>query len=468
MTITADLVVADGTVVNADGRQSAHVVIQDGQVREIVDAASPTPAARRVISAAGRLVIPGGVDAHCHIAQVTGRYRTLDDYAITSTAALWGGTTTLIDFGIPRDATETPLAAAQNKLRLAEISRCDIALHGSVITWDDTVPAQLEQLAAMGICSVKVYTTNRGTTMADESTILNVMHEMAGRGGLTYIHAEHDAMIVDCTRRHAEHGHTGAQDLHHTRPTLAEEVSVREMLGMAEYAGAAVYFVHQTTPIATDLVTDARQRGLTAYSETCPHYVALDDSAYDGKLPEWYSCCPPLRDPHTVAQLRTRLATGQVDTVASDHSCYDTRQKGEHVDQIGMMPQGLPGVETRMPATFTTMVRDLGLPVERFVEVFASTPARINDLPRKGVLAPGYDADIVVFDPGDERGVDNATLHMGTDYSPFDGARLVGWPETVISNGRVVLDMQQFHDPGPVGRFIPRTPVLRGDGTSAA
>jgi len=455
----ADLVIAGGTVVNADRRELAHVVVKDGMIKAMVDARSPIPETRRVVHAEGKLVIPGGVDGHCHVAQVTGRYRTLDDYATTSTAALWGGTTTLLDFGIPGDDSESPLQAARNKRELARMARCDVALHGSVITWDDTVPKQLDELVAMGICSVKVYTTNRGTTMADDDTILQVMHAMAKIGGLVYIHAEHDPIIVDSARRYAQAGHTSIHDLHRTRPPVSEEASVHEMLGMAEYTGAAVYFVHQTTPLAVDLIRRARDRGIQAYSETCPHYLALDDSVYEGLDAALYACCPPLRDTVSATKLRARLARGDVNAVSSDHSCYNSTQKRERMDKIQRMPHGLPGVETRMPTTYTVMVRDLALPVERFVDVFAASPARINQLPHKGVIATGYDADLVVFDPDTTRHVQGSTLHMGTDYTPFEGRELAGWPETVVSNGRVVLDDRTFDDPGPVGRFLRRKPA---------
>jgi dihydropyrimidinase len=450
------LVIANATVVNSHGRRSAHVVVHDGRIARLVDAAGPVPAADRTIDAAGKLVIPGGVDGHCHVAQVTGRFRTLDDYRTTSTAALWGGTTTIIDFGIPRDAQETPLAAALHKKELATESRCDVALHGAVVTWDETVPWQLEQLAAEGVRSVKMYTTNRGTTMADGDTILKVMREMVRLDGLTYIHAEHDPIIADCTAQHAEDGRIGIEHLHRTRPELAEEISVKETLAMAEYTGAPVYFVHQSTPGAVDLVSEARSRGLEAYSETCPHYVTLDDSVYGSTFPEWFACCPPMRSPETVAALKERLVSGAIHTMSSDHSCYDLSQKRERTDDVRAMPHGLPGVETRMPVTFTAMT-SAGATVEQFVEAFAAAPARINAVPGKGCIAEGFDADLVVFDPAEERTVNGAALHMGTDFSPFDGKALTGWPAVVVSKGRVVLDADGFHDPGAVGRFINRT-----------
>ncbi|UUL76883.1 amidohydrolase family protein [Pseudarthrobacter sp. Fe7] len=213
-----ELVISNATVVNSDGRQEAHIVVSDGRIAALVDATQPVPTAARTIDAAGMLVVPGGVDGHCHVAQVTGRFRTLDDYRTTSTAALWGGTTTIIDFGIPRDAQETPLAAVLHKKELATQSRCDVALHGAVVTWDETVPWQLEQLAAEGVRSVKMYTTNRGTTMADGDTILKVMRELVRLDGLAYIHAEHDPIIADCTEQHAQDGRIGIEHLHRTRP----------------------------------------------------------------------------------------------------------------------------------------------------------------------------------------------------------------------------------------------------------
>jgi dihydropyrimidinase len=318
------------------------------------------------------------------------------------------------------------------------------------------VPWQLEQLAAEGVRSVKMYTTNRGTTMADGDTILKVMREMVRLDGLTYIHAEHDPIIADCTEQHAEDGRIGIEHLHRTRPELAEEISVKETLAMAEYTGAPVYFVHQSTPGAVDLVTEARSSGQDAYSETCPHYLTLDDSVYGSAFPEWYACCPPMRSAETVAALKERLAVGAIHTVSSDHSCYDLSQKRERTDDIRAMPHGLPGVETRMPVTFTAMMESARNTVEDFVEVFSAGPARINAVPGKGTIAAGFDADLVIFDPAEERTVDGGSLHMGTDFSPFDGVRLTGWPAVVVSAGRVVVEAGTFHDPGAVGRFVAR------------
>ena len=457
MTDSCELLVTNAVVVNSDSTFYGHIAIASGKITALHAAGtSGLPAAGRVLDAAGRIVIPGGVDGHCHVQQVTGRYASLDTFETASIGALWGGTTTILDFGIPSTDDETPLAAARNKLALAAASRCDVGLHGSVVHWDESVPAQLAEMTALGIRSVKLYATNRGSNMASEDTILRVMKEMARLDGLTYIHAEHDAIIEDCVQDHAVSGEITAGHLHLTRPELAETASVRETLAMAQYTGAAVYFVHQTVPEAVDMVAEARRGGLNAYSETCPHYLRLDESVYASEWPERFACCPPMRSPETVKALRSRMAAGLVDTIASDHSCYDTAQKEQRSDDVRFMPHGLPGVETRMPAAFTTLVREQGLPVQEFVRVFSTEPARINGLPEKGSIAPGFDADLVIFDPEDVRTVKGKELHMGTDFSPFEGQELAGWPTSVVMAGTVVLEEGVFTDPGPVGRILPR------------
>jgi Dihydroorotase and related cyclic amidohydrolases len=462
MNAPVDLLIVNAVIVNSTQTMPGHIAVNGGRICAIYDVNTRQdllPAAVRILDAAGKLVIPGGVDGHCHVEQVTGPYKSLDTFETASIAALWGGTTTIIDFGIPADRSESPIHAAENKMRLAQMARCDVGLHGCVLEWDESVPAQLEAMAAHGIRSVKLYTTNRNSTMADDDTIIKVMKEMVRLDGLVYIHAEHDPIIFDSTESSRSSGFASIGYLNRTRPELAETVSVSETLAMAEYTGAAVYYVHQSTPDAVRLVQDARSRGMIAYSETCPHYLMFNESVYDSPVAERFACCPPMRSRESVHSLLERAVRGEVDTISSDHSCYDTAQKRSRKEDIHFMPYGLPGVETRMPAAFTALVKRQGMSMQQFVEVFAAGPARINGLPNKGVIAAGYDADLVIFDPEEARTVDGSALHMGTDFSPFDEMELTGWPGTVVSAGRVVLEDGRFIDPGPVGRFLQRRGV---------
>jgi dihydropyrimidinase len=448
-----DLVIHGGTVVHARGSGPATVTIADGRIRAVLDADAPLPDHARAVDARGRLVLPGGVDPHCHVGQELGDYTALDDYETASRAALHGGTTTIVDFAIPTPG-QTPLEAVVERRRLAGTSRCDTALHGCVIRWDDTTGDQIDAMVGMGVRTIKLFTTYRDVVMAEPDTVLEVMRRLQRSGGLAYVHAEADHVIVDQLRIEGRAGRGDSRHHAGTRPELAESAAVAQVLATAEHVGAPVYFVHQTTAEAVDLVRDARRRGVRAYTETCPHYLALDDSVYAGPHPERFVCCPPLRSAATVADLNRRAQIGHVDALGSDNCCYSTGQKTERADCVSEMPNGLPGVETRLPVAFTQLVVRGGMPLERFAAVFAANPARLNGLDRKGVIAAGADADLVVLDPAEVRPARSADLHMPTDYTPYEGLELAGWPATVVSGGRVVVDAEGWHDPGPVGRRL--------------
>lgn len=455
---TVDLVISGGTVVNRDGSTPATVVVDQGRVVGLLSPGAATPGARRVVDATGLLVLPGGVDPHCHIGQRLGEYAALDDYEQAGRAALWGGTTTMVDFAIP-DPGQSPLAAVRARLELRGVSPCDSALHGCVVAWDEGTADELAAMAELGVRTVKMFTTYRDVVMAGPDTILEVMRALGRLGGLAYVHAESDHVIVDAQQAAAAHDEAGSAHLPRTRPELAEATAVAQVLATAEHVGTPVYFVHQTIPEAVDLVRQARRRGHVAYSETCPHYLTLTDEVYAGPHPERFVCCPPIRSEATVAALRSRALMGEIDTLGSDHCCYSTSQKLEHHEDVRRMPNGLPGVETRLPVTYSTLVLDGGMPVEHFVGLFATNPARLNGLSRKGVVRVGADADLVLIDPTARREARAADLHMATDYTPYEGRLLGGWPQTVVSRGRVVVDADGFHDPGPVGEFVRADPL---------
>lgn len=454
----ADLVVHGGTVVNAGGSAAATVVVTGGRVVAVQDPSLPFPPHDRAVDAGGGLVLPGGVDPHCHIGQRLGAYAQLDDYESAGVAALWGGTTTVIDFAIP-DPGQRPVDAVRERRGLAAVSRCDTALHGCVITWDDTSADQIAEMAELGVRTIKMFTTYAGVVMAGPDTVLEVLRTLHARGGIAYVHAEANHVIEDAQVLAAAAQEAAARHMPRTRPEIAESSAVAQVLATAEHVGAPVYFVHQTTAEAVDMVRAARRRGVRAYTETCPHYLYLDERTYSGEHPERYVCCPPLRAAQTVGALRARALVGDIDTLGSDHCCYSTEQKSEHSHDVRIMPNGLPGVETRLPVTFTQLVVEGGMPVERFVGMFATNPARLNGLTHKGVVAAGADADLVVLDPARRRPAAVADLHMATDYTPYEGEELAGWPSVVVSGGRVVVDADGFHDPGPVGRALHSDPM---------
>lgn len=450
------MVVRGGTVVEAGWSRPADVVITDGRVTALA-APGTAPAAASVIDATGRLVMPGGVDPHCHVGFTSGDFTSLDDYRQCTTAAVHGGTTTIVDFAIPRPG-ENPADVAYAQRAKADQGLCDSALHACVVEWDDTVPDQLAALIADGIPTVKMFTTYRGETMADEDTVLRTMKTLAKLGGMVVIHCEADHIIGDAQQRCADGGRIGASRMAATRPGIAETASVAEVLAIAEAVDAPVYFVHQSTAEAVELVAAARRRGVRAYSEAVAHHLVLDDSAYAGDHPERFVCCPPLRPFEQVQALGRHLFTGEVTTIGSDHCCYDTAQKESRSADVRAMPNGLPGVETRLPVIFSEYVVRRGLPVTRFVELAAANPARANGLyPRKGTLLPGADADVAIWDPAAEWQITADDLHMATDYTPYEGMTITGRPRTILVGGRNVVDDGVLADPTPQGRRLEAT-----------
>jgi len=459
--IKGDIVVRGGTVVTDSWSGPATVVISGERISGVLDEAAEVEAARTV-DATGMLVLPGGVDAHCHVGLPLGAYTTRDTFSSATIGALAGGTTTIVDFAIPGPG-EDPLAVLRRRLAEAETSRCDYAMHGCINSPDGSIPATVHAFAEAGVRTVKLFTTYRDLLMVDLPTVRQVMTALSEVDGLTYVHAEANDLVEEAQREAERAGRIGASGHAGTRPAAAEERAVTDVLGAAEQTGAPVYFVHQSTPGAVDLVVAARQRGVRAFSESCPHYLTLAADRYAGPAAERWVCCPPLRDRSTVDELDRRLEMGFVDTVGSDHCCYDSVQKAEHADDVREMPNGMPGVETRLPVVFDRFVASGRISAERFVALTAAMPARLNGLyPRKGTISPGSDADLVVFDPAATRVVSAGALHMQTDYSPYEGREVTGWPVTVLSRGRVVVDRGDVQDPGPVGEFVAAGPITAG------
>ena len=454
-----DLVVRNGTVVSAGSAVRADVVIADGRVRALMEPGALSPDEWSAIDATGRLVLPGGVDPHCHVGFTSGSFTTLDDYRQATQAAVCGGTTTIVDFAIPRPG-EVPIEVATVQQAKASQGLCDSALHACVVNWDASIPGQLRDLAAMGILTVKMFTTYRGETMASDESIFKVMNELHEIGGMLFVHCEANHIIEEQQERNAARGRIAAPYHRETRPPIAETASVATVIAMAEALGAPVYLVHQSSPACLQLAAAARMRGVTVFSEAVTHHLVLDDTRYDGDNPERYVCCPPLRPRPMVDAITAGLWNGSITTIGSDHCCYDTRQKASAMDDVRTMPNGLPGVELRMPVIFSEFVHKAGLPVERFVELCCTAPAKANGIwPQKGELLPGSDADLVIWDPAATRRVRATDLHMATDYSPFEGMEVTGWPETVLVRGEPVVDHGQLVDIRPRGQTVRAHPI---------
>lgn len=442
-----DLVVRGAEAINAGWRGPAHILIGGGKIVGLVNAGEPLgPAAAqaKTIDADGAWVLPGGVDPHVHVGLDFGDFATWDDYEQCTLAALHGATTTIVDFAIPL-AGESPTEVAAQRRKMAETALTDTALHGCVVSWTDETPEHIRQLVSDGITTIKMFTTYRGLVMAGADTLRRVLEELRDAGGLAYVHAESNHLIEASQESLASANRIDVTHHAASRPPLSETDAVATVLAMAELTGAGVYFVHQSTADAVDLVHRARARGVRAFSETCPHYLLLDGSVYERGGGEGYVCCPPIRSRALVDELMQRTLSGAIDTIGSDHCCFTLEQKTGARHDVRHMPYGLPGVETRMPLLFSELVMRRAFAPERFVALTATNPARLNGLfPAKGVLAPGADADLVIWDPGAKRTIAVERSHMQTDYSPYEGREVTGWPKIVISGGEVVIENDEL------------------------
>lgn len=463
MTVAPNLIIRGGVVVNSDSMLRADVCVTDGRVSALLAPhSSVTSRFTDVpeIDASGLLILPGGVDPHCHVGFTSGEFTSLDDYPAATKAAVFGGTTTIVDFAIPM-AGESVLGAVERQRSQAGRGYCDSALHACVVDWEANTGDQLDVLAREGVLTVKMFTTYRDETMANEEAILKTMAHLKKFGGMVYVHCESNTIVEDVQARCAQTGRISAEHHHHTRPELAETASVAAVLALAEAADAPVYFVHQSTAEAVNLVEEARRRGIAAYGESVVHHLTLDDSLYSGHEPERFVCCPPLRSSDSVARLRSKLASGAISTIGSDHCCYDTNQKISARDDVRRMPNGLPGVETRLPVAFSEFVSTGAISLSQFVSLTSTAPARLNGLyPRKGVIAPGADADLVLWDPEATATVRSTDLHMSTDYTPYEGMELRGLPRTVVVRGSVVVRDGEFVAAEPHGKHLRSAPLF--------
>lgn len=458
-----DLVIEGGRIANVDGTFTGTVAILGGAVAQVWRTAS-TPAnlvAKERWDCTGRWILPGGVDPHVHVGITFGDVQTAEDHLQCTRAALLGGTTTIVDFAIPRPG-QSPLAAVKERLAAAsEGTLADYALHGCFTDRNAPHLNEIPELVAHGVRTIKVYTTYRGDLMASDDLIQRVMQALLPHDGLTYVHAEDNSMIEALMAELGRSGPIPFQKILEARPESAEERAVERVLEIAGEVRAPVYFVHQSTARATELTRAARARGVPAYAEVCPHYATLDDSVYARRGGECFTCCPPLRSRSTVDALMGVVAAGHVDTLASDHCAFDTSIKADRKHDLHTMPFGMPGVQTRMPVMLSELVYHRRVPMPTVVKLLSARPAQLNGIyPRKGSIAAGADADLVVWNPEGETTVNAEELAQVSDYTPFEGWKVHGALDVVMRGGRVVCRDGKLIEES-VGRIIASGPIRR-------
>lgn len=451
------MLIRGGTVVTPETMLSADVLIR-GERIQALGHDLPTPEGAELVDATGLLVLPGVIDAHVHIQLDTGIYASPSNWQMESRAAACGGVTTVVDFATQFQG-QTFAEALEARLVEAAPSCIDYAFHMMVT---DVPPGQedvLGDLVDLGIQSFKVYTTYRPNYYVDDAAILRLL-EAAGRYGLTtLVHCENDALVTAQTQALIEAGNTGWRYHGAARPALAEQEAAARVLLLAEAARAPVVIVHNSTWKTSSLVAQARAHGQFVFSETCPQYLLLDNTLYEGAEPWRYILQPPLRDPCERDGLWRLLEEGLVDMIVTDHCDYTLAQKTA-VDDFTKTPGGLPGLETLLPLMATYGVSDGYLDWSDLVRLLAAAPALIYNLwPRKGALLPGSDADIVLYDPAPTDIITAERLHSAAGYTPYEGMRVQGRVVSTLRRGVFLVRDGEFVGEDSAGVYLPREPL---------
>jgi dihydropyrimidinase len=454
------ILIQNGTVVTADETFAADVLIEGTTISELRENIR-ADAAHEVVDATGMLIFPGGIDVHTHLDMPFGGTVSSDDFETGTRAAAIGGTTTIVDFAIQargtrmRDALDTWWKKAEGKACI------DYGLHMIVTDLSGAGLEDMDDLVAEGVASFKLFMAYPNALMVDDATIFKALRQTSKNGALICMHAENGSVIDVIVQQALAEGKTAP--IYHalTRPTIAEAEAVHRAIALAELAGVPVYVVHLSSEDALNQVREARDRGLPAFAETCPQYLLL--SIEDMELPGFegakYVFTPPLREKGNGPRLWDGLKHDHLQIVSTDHCpfCFED-QKKLGINDFTKIPNGGPGIENRQQLLFHHGVSQGLLTLNRFVEITSTTPARIFGMyPRKGVIAPGSDADIVVWDPTAEHVISAKTHHMRCDYSMFEGFRVKGNVRQVYSRGELIVARGEYLGKPGRGSYLKRT-----------
>lgn len=456
-----DLTIRNATLVTAEEKKRADIAVKDGVIAQIGSELVP---GTRDIDATGKLVLPGGIDGHCHIEQLSSYgIMNADDFYSATMSAAFGGTTTVVPFA-SQHRGDSVTEVVKNYRALAE-EKAVIDYHFHIIVSDPTEKVLHEELPALieqGFRTLKVFLTYEPVKLNDYQ-MLDILEVARKHGALVVIHAENNDMIRWTTDRLMKGGHTDAKFHAVSHPRLAEAEAVHRAIVLARFIDTPILIFHVTTREAMEEIKRAQDAGLKVYGETCPQYLSLTAADLDrpGTEGAKFCCSPPPRDEADQEAMWQGLKDNTFQVFNSDHAPYRYDETGKlnagPNPTFAQIANGLPGIELRMPLLFSEGVNKGRLDLCRFVEVTSTNMARLYGLyPHKGTIAVGSDADLAIWDAELEKVVTDKTTHDTTGYTPFEGRSIKGWPETVISRGRVVVENGELHVERGSGRQAKR------------
>ena len=461
------IVITNGTVVSSTGASGQTVVVDGERIVALLapdssDHASAVASGARVIDAAGKYVIPGGIDVHTHMEMPFGGTESSDTFETGSRAAAWGGTTTIVDFAVQQKGGT--LQAALDRWHEKADGNCaiDYGFHMIMADVNESTLKEMDVLHGEGVTSFKLFTAYPGVLYSTDAEIFRAMQQAGRLGSMIMMHCENGIVIDEIIKDHLGRGETAPYYHSISRPAEMEAEATFRCIQIAKVARSPMYVVHLSAKEALEQVVIARDRGQNVFAETCPQYLyrSIDDLArpgMDGLEGANFVCSTPLRHKEHQAELWRGIRMNDLSVVSTDHCpfCFK-EQKEMGRDNFSKIPNGMAGVEHRMDLLFQGTV-DKNIGIERWVEVAATTPARLFGLyPKKGVIAPGSDADIVIYDPHAKQTLGVEMHHMAVDYSAYEGEQIDGKCDLVMSRGRVVIENGAYIGSKGQGSFAKR------------
>ncbi|HYN89180.1 MAG TPA: dihydropyrimidinase [Ardenticatenaceae bacterium] len=453
-----------GRIVTAGDEYVGDILIDGEQIALIGRDLQEIPA-DRTVDASGRYVLPGGIDVHTHLDMPFGGTVSADDFFTGHRAAAFGGTTTHVDFAIQGKGDSLRQTLSNWHERASGKAAIDYGFHVAITDLDDRVMEEIGELPGMGVTTIKLFMAYKGALMIDDETLFKSMIKAGESGVMVMVHAENGDVVDVLIKKAISDGNLSPIWHALTRPPAAEAEATARAVRLAEIAGTPLYVVHLTEKNALKAVAEARARGQKAYAETCIQYLFFtkDDLGREGFEGAKWVCSPPFREAEDQEALWQGLRTGDLSAVSTDHCPFNFGgQKELGKDNFAKIPNGVPGIEDRLYALWDIGVKGGQISPSRFVELVATNPAKLMGIyPRKGTIAVGSDADVLIWDGDARHTVSAKTHHMNVDYNLYEGRELQGKAERVFVRGNLVVDGDQWLGEQGSGQFLHRaTPTL--------
>jgi dihydropyrimidinase len=454
-----DTKIIGGKIVTAKQIYKADIGITRGMISHLQTHLEQP--AKESIDASGKLIFPGIIDAHVHLSLPAGGTITAEDFETGTQAAACGGVTTIIDFAAQEkgktlaDAIKARRAEADGKVAI------DYALHVVPTNWNERTAAEMARLIGSGYSSFKMYMIYaKAGLMSDDVAIFSALEQTAKYGGMVTAHAESARvldLLIDRYHNKTDMKKHGAYCHALSRPNFIEAEAIQRAVTWAEATGGRLYIVHMSTAEGVEIVRRAKERGVTVYAETCPHYLLFDDSVFKKPNGYLYATCPQVKKKADQEALWEGVNTGIISTIATDNCTFTRKQKARWRGDFTKIPYGLPGVETLLPLMYTYGVGRKQLSLAKLAELLTENPAKLFGLyPQKGAIALGSDADLVIFDPEKKVTLSHKPLQTDCDWSPYEGMKVKGYPIMTVSRGKIVAKGGKFVGKAGQGKLVKR------------